>query len=290
MKTLIKTAIALSAVALVAASCCNSSNKNNQCDQPCCTSSVLQGERGSEDFRIGVAGFTFRKFTIDETLAFLKEMGVHNLSVKDFWLPLDASSEQMDAFKAKCAEYEVDPYILGPIYMKSREAVDAAFDYVGRFGHKMFIGVPNYELLDYTIAKVKETGIKIAIHTHGPDSMPFPNIKEIVDRVQDPSLGVGCCLDMGHAVRYGDDLVGDIVAYKDWIYDIHIKDETSADKNGRTWEMGRGVMNFKAIVCALRSIDYKGCISVEFEKNAEAPALGVAESVGYLRAALDFTK
>ena len=290
MNTLIKTAIALGAVALVAASCCNSSKKNNQCDQACCTSAVIQGERGSEDFRVGVAGYTFRKFDIDQTLSCLKEMGVHNLSVKDFWLPLDATAEQMDAFKAKCAEYDVDPYILGPIYMKTQEAVDAAFDYVARFGHKVFIGVPNYELLDYTIAKVKETGIKVAIHTHGPDSMPFPNIKEIVDRVQDPSLGIGCCMDLGHAVRYGDDVINDIINYKDWVWDIHIKDETAASKEGRTWEMGRGVMNFKAIIGALRNIDYKGCLSIEFEKNAEAPAMGVAESAGYLRAVLDLTK
>jgi len=251
---------------------------------------ILSGGRGSDDFRIGVAGYTFRKFSIDETLGYLKAMGVHNLSVKDFWLPLDATAEEMDAFKAKCAEYEVDPYILGPIYMKSREAVDAAFDYVARFGHKMFIGVPTYDLLDYTLAKVKETGINVAIHTHGPDSQPFPNITEIVARVGDPSLGIGCCLDLGHALRYGDDIIGDIYRYRDWIYDVHIKDETAASKEGRTWEMGRGVMDFEAILEAFRAIGYKGAISVEFEKNPRDPVAGVAESIGYLRAVCDLTR
>jgi len=274
------------AMVLCAAAACG----NNQPKEESAPSAVLSAERGSDDFHIGVAGFTFRKFGIDETLAYLQKMGVHYLSIKDFWLPLDASAEEMEAFKAKCAEYEVEPYILGPIYMKSQEAVDAAFDYVARFGHKMFIGVPNYELLDYTIAKVKETGIKVAVHTHGPDSMPFPNITEIVTRVGDPSLGIGCCLDLGHAVRYGDDLIADIIKYKDWIYDVHIKDETAASQEGRTWEMGRGVMDFKAIINAFRAIDYKGAISVEFEKNYEDPSMGVAESVGYLRAVCDMTK
>lgn len=276
------TIVAVALAAVCAASCCGGGHEARE--------SVLVGEhRGSDDFNIGVAGYTFRKFTIDETLSALQEMGVHYMSVKDFWLPISSSVEEMEAFKAKCAEYGVEPYILGPIYMHSAEDIDAAFEYVARFGHKMFIGVPDYELLDYMISKVKATGIKVAIHTHGPDKMPFPNITDIVKRVGDPAIGIGCCMDLGHSVRYGDDLLKDISDYREWIYDIHIKDETAASDAGRTWEMGRGVMNFVPIIKALRAIDYQGKISVEFEKNAEHPALGTAESVGYLRAVCDLT-
>lgn len=250
--------------------------------------SGLMGEtRGSDDFNIGVAGFTFRKFNIDETLAYLQRLGVKYLSIKDFWLPQDATVEEMEAFKAKCASYDVEPYILGPIYMRSQEAVDKAFDYVARFGQTMFIGVPNYELLDYTIAKVKETGIKVAIHTHGPDNAPFPNIKKIVEMVQDPAIGIGCCMDLGHSVRFGDDIIADIREYKDWIYDIHMKDETEASKEGHTHEMGRGVMNYKDIVKVLREVGYAGKISLEFEGHGDDPFPAVCESVGYFRGICD---
>ena len=117
---------------------------------------AIEGKRGSDDFKIGVAGFSYRKYDIDQTLTFLESMGVHYLSVKDWWLPLDSSKEQMDAFKAKCAEYGVEGYILGPIYMRDKESVDKTFAYAQRYGAKMFIGVPNYELIDYVIAKVNE--------------------------------------------------------------------------------------------------------------------------------------
>lgn len=131
--------------------------------------------------------------------------------------------------------------------------------------------MPKYELLDYTIKKVAETGIKVAIHTHGPDGAPFPNIQKVVEMVKDPSLGVGCCMDLGHSVRMGEDIVKDIKKYKEWIYDIHIKDESEASKKGQTWEMGRGVMDFKPIVEALRKIKYTGKVSLEFEKNGKNP-------------------
>ena len=251
---------------------------------------LIEGPRGYEDFKIGIAGYTYRSFDIDQTLAFLKSMEVHYMSVKDWWLPLDSTKEQMDAFKAKCRKYDVEPYILGPIYMRSEAEVDRAFAYAERYGSDVFIGVPNYELTDYVIKKVKDTGIKVAIHTHGPDGAPFPNIQKVAEVYKDPSLGIGCCMDLGHSVRMGEDIVKDIKKYKAWIYDIHIKDESEASKKGQTWEMGRGVMDFRPIVKVLRQIKYKGVVSLEFEKNGKNPHPGVAESIGYLRGVCDATK
>ncbi len=250
----------------------------------------IDGKHPSEDFQISVAGYSYRKYNIDETLAFLKSMDVKYFSVKDWWLPLDSTKEQMDAFKAKCAENGIEGYILGPIYMRSKEEVDKTFDYVARYGSDMFIGVPNYELLDYVIEKVAKTGIRVAIHTHGPDGAAFPDIRTIVDMVKDPKLGIGCCMDLGHTFRMGYNVAEDIKTYKDWIYDIHIKDETAAQKSGQTWEMGRGVMDFIPIVKALRDINYQGKISLEFEKNGDNPHPGVAESIGYLRGVIDATR
>ena len=251
---------------------------------------LIEGKRGSEDFKIGVAGYSYRKFNIEQTLTLLKSMEVKYLSVKDWWLPLNSTKEQMAAFKAKCAEYGVNPYILGPIYMKSEAEVDRAFAYAERYGSDVFIGVPNYELADYVIKKVKETGIKVAIHTHGPDGAPFPNIQKVAEIFKDPSLGVGCCMDLGHSVRMGEDIVKDIKKYKDWIYDIHIKDETAPSKKGATWEMGRGVIDFRPIMKVLRQIKYQGVVSLEFEKNDDNPHPGIAESIGYLRGVADATK
>lgn len=245
-------------------------------------------KHGSDSFKIGVAGFSYRKFkNIEETLQLLKSMDVKYLSIKDWWLPLDSTKEQMDAFKAKCAEYDVEGYILGPIYMRTEADVDKTFAYAERYGAKMFIGVPNYELLPYVIQKVKETGIKVAIHTHGPDGAAFPDIRTVVELVKDPSLGVGCCMDLGHTFRSGYDVAKDIRKFGKWIYDVHIKDETAPTKAGRCTEMGSGMMDFKPIIKALRKINYQGVISLEHEKELDAPLTGMAQSIGYLKGIID---
>lgn len=251
---------------------------------------VINGKHGSDDFKIGVAGYSYRNFTLDQTLKYLSDLGVKYFSVKDWWLPLNSTTEQMEAFKAKCAQYGIEGYTLGPIYMKSKAEVDRAFDYAARYGAKMFIGVPNYELIDYVIDKVARTGIRVAIHTHGPDGAAFPDIYKIIELVKDPRLGVGCCMDLGHSIRMGESVAKEIVKYKDWIYDIHIKDETAPSKAGQTWEMGRGVIDFVPIIKAFRKIKYQGVLSVEMEKNGDNPQPSVAESIGYLRGVCDATK
>lgn len=242
----------------------------------------------SDDLKLGVAGYTFRKFNIDQTLEQLRALGIKYLSVKDFWLPLDATVEEMDAFKAKCASYGVNPYILGPIYMSTPEQVEKAFAYAERYGAELFIGVPSYDVLDLVVAKVKETGIKVAVHTHGPD-LPdlFPDIRVVVEKLGDPSLGIGCCMDLAHSYRYGEDPARDIQTYAKWIWDIHIKDVTEPSKAGVAKEMGRGGMDIPAIVESLRKIGYQGVVSIEYEGSEDDPLPAVAETAGYLRAVMD---
>lgn len=256
----------------------------------CTASAQFVKERGSDDLRIGVAGFTFRSFDIDKTLDMMKRLGVKYMSVKDFHLPLNSTAEQMAAFKAKLAAAGVDGYTLGPIYMNSKADVDRTFEYVKRYGADMFIGVPTYELLPYIDEKVKEYDVKMAIHTHGPDISHFPDAADVMAHVGALDPRIGICLDLGHTARFGASCVSDLKKYKARIFDIHIKDETAASKEGQTCEMGRGVMDIPAIVKTLRKIGYKGVCSLEFEKDGKDPLPGVAESIGYLKGVCDATK
>lgn len=278
-----KRILTLLAATAMLASCGTTSPKTGATSGP-----VLK--HASEDIKIGMAGATLPRLGLDETLAALNKVGVKYFSVKDWLLPLDSTKEQMDAFKAKCAEHGVEGYILGPLYMKSKEQVDKTFAYAQRYGVKMFIGVPDYELIDYVIAKVKETGIRVAIHTHGPDGAAFPDVRTIVEMVKDPSLGVGCCMDLGHTFRMGWDVAADIHTYKDWIYDIHIKDINEPSKQGSGVEVGRGQMDIPALIKALKDIGYEGVISLEYEKREKDRIPGIAESVGYIRGVIDGMK
>ena len=163
-----------------------------------------------EKFKVGMAGYTFVKFDLDKTLETLKKTDVHYLCIKDFHLPMNSTDEQIAAFHAKLKSYDVTGYAVGPIYMKSEQDIDRAFEYAKRVGVKLIVGVPNYELLPYVDKKVKEYGFNYAIHLHGPDIKLYPDADDVWNNVKNLDPRIGMCLDVGHDTRNGKDPVADL--------------------------------------------------------------------------------
>ncbi len=243
-----------------------------------------------EKFKIGMAGYTFVKFDLDKTLETLQRCDVHYLCIKDFHLPFNSTDEQIQQFHAKLKEKGVTGYAVGPIYMKSKEAVDNAFEYAKRVGVKLIVGVPNYDLLPYVDQKVKEYGFNYAIHLHGPDIKEYPDAEDVWNHVKDLDPRIGMCLDIGHDTRNGKDPVADLKKYHTRVFDVHIKDVTGNTKLGYSLEIGRGVIDFPAFVKMLRKVGYTGVCSLEHEKDMGNPFMGIAESIGYFRGVIETTK
>lgn len=241
----------------------------------------------SNPFKLGCAGYTFVNFDLDTTLKTMKRLDIHYLCIKDFHLPMKSTDEQIKAFHEKCASYGVTGYGVGPIYMKSKEEIDRAFDYAKRVGVKTIVGVPNYDLLPYVDKKVKEYDFHYAIHLHGPDIKTYPDATDVWEHTKDLDPRIGMCLDIGHDLRNGCDVIKDIHNYKSRIFDLHLKDVTDNTKAGRGIEIGRGKIDFVALVRALREINYTGVCSLEFEKDMKDPFIGIGESIGYFKAVCD---
>ena len=244
----------------------------------------------TETFRLGMAGYTFHKFDLNKTLETLKETNVHYLCIKDFHLPFTSTDDEIKAFHAKLAEYGVTGYGVGPIYMKTKEEVNRAFDYAKRVGIKLIVGVPNYELLPYVNKKVAEYDMQFAIHLHGPDIELYPDAADVWENVKDLDPRMGMCLDIGHDRRNGRDPVADLEKYQSRVFDIHLKDVTGATKLGYSVEVGRGILDIPGLVRMLRKIKYTGVVSLEHERNMDNPFMGIAESIGYFRGVVAATQ
>ena len=244
----------------------------------------------NEMFRIGMAGYTFVNFDLDQTLDVMEKLRVHYLCIKDFHLPFNSTDGEIEAFHAKLASKGVTGYAVGPIYMKTEAEVDNAFTYAKRVGVKTIIGVPSVELLPYVDKKVKEYGFYYAIHLHGPDIELFPDAEDVWNHTKDLDSRIGMCLDIGHDLRNGKDPVADLKKYHTRVFDVHIKDVTANTKQGYSVEIGRGLIDYPAFVKMLREVGYKGVCSLEHEKNMKDPFLGIAESIGYFRGVIGATK
>jgi len=233
--------------------------------------------------QMGMAGYTFLNYSIEQTIAMMNRVGVNMLSLKEFHLPFDSSAEKAKEVVGKFKDGGITVYAVGVIYMKDPAEVDRAFDYAKKVGVNLIVGVPEYDLVTYTEKKVKATGIRIAIHNHGPEDKRYPGPKDVYDRIRNLDNRMGLCLDIGHAIRAGADPAKAVTDYKDRMFDLHIKDVTVAKREGKAIELGRGVINFPALIHALRKTNYQGKCSIEFEKDMKDPLPGIAESVGFFR-------
>jgi inosose dehydratase len=247
---------------------------------------IAAGVKTADTFTLGVAGYSFKEFTVEQTIEMMKRIGISSLSLKDFHLPYNSTQEQINEVLQKFRDAGFTVYTLGVIYMKTPESVDQAFEYARMAGVNMIVGAPDNELLSYVEKKVKTYDIRLAIHNHGPDNPLYPNATDIWDHIKDLDARIGICLDIGHTTRDGQDPASDIEKYFSRIYDIHIKDVDLPAKEGKTVEIGRGIINIPRVISALRKINYKGKCSLEFEKDMKDPLAGMAESIGYWKGVL----
>jgi len=250
---------------------------------PFAATAAVAGSKVKAQLPVGMAGYTFAKFDLDQTIAMMNRVNIKNISVKDIQLPLNSTPEKIQEVLGKFSAAGIKVYAVGVIYMRTKQAVDEAFEYAKQVGVPLIVGVPTPDLLDYTEEKVKAYNIRLAVHNHGPEDKLYPSPKNAYDLIKNRDERIGLCMDIGHAIRAGEEPSKAVLAYKNRIFDLHIKDVSVAAKDGKAIEIGRGVIDFKKLIAALDKINYQGVCSIEFEKDMSDPLPGIAESAGYFR-------
>ena len=237
-------------------------------------------------FQLGMASYTFREFGLEETLAMTVRLGLKWIAFKSFHLPLESSSEDIKTSLSLVKSAGLNLYGGGVIYMETVDQVHQAFAYAQAAGMEVIIGVPEHNLLPLVEKKVISTGIKLAIHNHGPTDNRYPTPESAYKLIRDMHPGMGICVDAGHTQRAGVDPSDSVRRCADRLHDIHIKDVSAASSEGNTVEIGRGVIDIPRFFRTLLEVNYGGRVSLEYEKDGKDPLPGAAESVGYIRGVL----
>jgi inosose dehydratase len=238
---------------------------------------------GKVTFPLGIASYSLRNFTLDQALAMTAHVGLTRASLKDMHFPLTSTEADAAAIVAKVTAAGLQLSTIGVVYMTTEDEVRRAFTVARWAGIKFIVGVPNAPLLPLAERMVKETGVGMAIHNHGPDPRPFGAPEEAYRAVAKLDKRIGLCLDVGHTRRLGLDPAVEFTRFFDRITDVHIKDVTAADKSGSTCEIGRGVVDIPKLLRAALKLRYAGTFHFEHEKDAADPLPGIAESVGWVR-------
>jgi inosose dehydratase len=237
-------------------------------------------------FDLGIASYTFRALPLDKVIAMTSRLGVRKLALKDMHLPLNSSAAEITAIRKKISDAGLLLVSAGVVYMKSEDEIRDAFACAQHAGLKFIVGVPEQDLLPIAERYVKETGIALAIHNHGPGDGRFPGPESIYTRIASMDRRMGICIDIGHTKRLGLDPSLEFERFADRILDVHIKDVTSADANGNPVEIGRGGIDIPRFLQTVVRLRYPGTLHFEYEKDEKDPMPGLSESVGYVRGVL----
>ena len=262
--------------------------------------------------RLGIASYTFRNFDSAHLIDFMHQLKTPLLNLKSVHLPmtsLDVVPTQLktppqpvqadvhptmiplDQVAAQAAAYRAAGFVLtadGNITFDKDDDADIRpkFEYLKAAGIPIAVCAPTHQNLPRLEKFVKEYNIKLAIHNHGPEDKNFPSPFEVLAAVKNMDPRIGLCIDLGHAMRAGADVVAAIYAAGPRLYDIHIKDLADATAKESQVAVGEGIMPVRAIFQALMEIHYPGNVDLEYEIHANDPMPGVVESFANMRGVL----
>jgi sugar phosphate isomerase/epimerase len=239
--------------------------------------------------RLGLASYTFRNFGRAQMIGFMKQLNVFALNAKDVkdHLPMDAQQEA--AALADYAAAGIKLHAAGAIYFAKDEDADirGKFEYCKRAGIAVIVaGDPTPETLPRIEKFVKEYDIRIAIHNHGPEDKLWPSPLDVLKAVKGMDPRIGCCIDVGHTVRAGTDVVQAIHEVGPRLFNMHMKDLTNFQSKESQVAVGDGIMPVRKMFEALIATKYQGFVDLEYEIHPDDPMPGVIASFAYMRGVL----
>lgn len=250
---------------------------------------LTQADGSPSPVRLGLASYTFRNFTRAQLIGFMKQLRVTGLNAKDAKDHLPMAPDEEAKALADYAAAGIHLHAAGTVYFPKDEDDDirAKFEYARRAGIQVIVaGDPLPAALPRIEKFVREYDIRLAIHNHGPEDKVFPSPLDVLKAVGDMDPRLGCCIDIGHCVRAGTDVIQAIHAAGPRLFNMHAKDLASFTDKESQVAVGEGKMPIRGIFEALIQIKYPGWVDLEYEIHADDPMPGVIESFAYMRGVL----
>jgi sugar phosphate isomerase/epimerase len=247
-------------------------------------SSSSEGKRSP--IRLGVASYTFRNFERAQMIQYLKQIKVTELNVKNVKDHLPANPGEESKALQDYTAAGIRLHAAGAIYFAKDEDADIRdkFEYCKRAGISVIVaGDPTPDTLPRLDKFVKEYDIRIAIHNHGPEDKLWPSPLDVLRSLKGTDPRIGCCIDVGHTVRAGTDVVKAIREVGPRLYNVHMKDLTNFRSKESQVAVGEGLMPIREIFESLIAIKYAGFVDLEYEVHADDPMPGVIGSLAYMR-------
>jgi sugar phosphate isomerase/epimerase len=262
----------------------------------CATANANPGEaqRGSSatkpddvGLKLGVASYSLRNFSRAQAIQMTKALGARFINFKSVHLPYDALPAEFAAARQEVEAAGLEIVGGGMITFETDtdDGVRKYFDYAKAAAMPVIVGTCKPAVLPRIEKFVKQYNIKLAIHNHGPGDV-FPSPYDALKAVQGMDPRMGLCIDVGHTVRTGTDVVRAVADAGPRLLDMHAKDLRDLSSAESQCIVGEGKIPIAAIFRQLKAMRYPGYVNLEYEIDANDPMPGMKQSFAYMRGVL----
>jgi sugar phosphate isomerase/epimerase len=237
------------------------------------------------DLKLGVASYSFREFGRKIAIQGTQKCGVRYINYKDVHLPLTSTPAEIQKAIADTEKAGLKIVGGGTIYFQTNDEKDirSKFEYAKACGMPTIVCMPSVDVLPKLGKYVKEYDIKIAVHAHGPEDKNFQRPQDVLKVVKDMDPRCGLCIDIGHTVRTGVDLISTVVETGPRLLDMHVKDLADFNDKNSQRPCGDGKIPFPALFTQLKKMNYQGYVNLEYEIDDTDPLPNMIKSFAYMR-------
>lgn len=245
-------------------------------------------------WRVGMAQYTFRRFSLFEMLDMLVELGIEYVEL-GFFLPLDKARPKLQsneklppAVRKELQQRLADRGLaMSGFYADLKADQDEArriFEFCKEMGAGTVIAEPPPEAFDMIEKLCEEYGIQVAIHNH-PESphSRYWRPENVLAVCKGRSKRIGACCDTGHWVRSGLDPVECLRKLEGRILGFHLKDVAEkGNRQSRDVPLGQGAGNYAQVMAEIKRQGYQGVTAIEYEHDSPELMADVAKCVAFV--------
>lgn len=239
-------------------------------------------------FRMSLATYSLHKFPLERAVEAIRDFGLRYAEVNPTHLPVGSDPAQIARTRALFAAAGIRPLAFGVFYTERfkedrAKALRDVFSLARTFGIRVISCDPEPDWLGAMEELAAKHDIRLGIHNHGPGAR-YDRVEAILKTLAGRHPNVGATVDVGHSLRSDENPVEVIRALGARVHGCHLKD---ARKTAAGWRftpvLGRGELDLKGTLQALRDVGYGGTLSLEYEGNMENPFDDIRASLAFLR-------